>query len=168
MHIALGHAHRATPPAGPLRAALIACAATTKELKRYSHDGWDLAFRFKEAAPGFEDAPPLLLVHPVGIGLSSWFWDAFADEWEGAAVFAPDLIGCGASEEWDPDARGLFVPLDWARGCESLWRAHIRRPCVVVAQGGLAPVGVSLAVREADTWRGGLARGGKYGSWISS
>ena len=33
-----------------------------------------------------ENELPLLLVHPVGIGLSSWFWDKFLDEWQGGEV----------------------------------------------------------------------------------
>ena len=126
----------------------------------YKYDGWRLAFRRKAAAAGHENDPPLLLIHPVGIGLSSWFWKKFIDEWQGGEVFAPDLIGCGASDAWDPDVRGLFLPLDWVRGCEALWREHIQRPCVVVTQGGLAPVGAVLAAREADNWRGSLAVAG--------
>ncbi len=126
-------------------------------LEYYEHDGWRLAFRHKRAAAGRESDPPLLLVHPVGIGLSGWFWERFIEQWLGGEVFAPDLIGCGASDAWVPEERGLFLPLDWSRGCEALWRARIRRPCVVVAQGGLAPVGVQLAAREADDWSGGRA-----------
>ena len=131
------------------------------EASTYEHDGWRLAFRRKAAAAGHENDPPLLLVHPVGIGLSSWFWKRFIAEWQGGEVFAPDLIGCGQlGDSWDPDERGLFLPLDWVRGCEALWREHIQRPCVVVTQGGLAPVGAVLASREADNWRGSLAVAG--------
>jgi len=126
-------------------------------LESYDYDGWKLAYRHKCAAPGHEADPPLLLVHPVGIGLSSWFWDRFIDAWDGGEVFAPDLIGCGESDRWRPEERGLFLPLDWARGCEALWRARIQRPCVVFTQGGLAPVGVVLAARESDNWSGSLA-----------
>eukprot|EP00967_Tisochrysis_lutea_P140419 scaffold256524_cov44-Tisochrysis_lutea.AAC.1 len=126
-------------------------------LDAYDYDGWRLAFRHTPASPGHEADPPLLLVHPVGIGLSSWFWDRFTEAWEGGEVYAPDLIGCGMSDTWQPAERGLFLPLDWARGCEALWRAHIQRPCIVIAQGGLAPVGIVLASREADNWSGSKA-----------
>lgn len=118
------------------------------------------AYRFK-AASSSSDAtstttpPPLLLVHPVGVGLSSWFWDRLAREWPGE-IYAPDLIGCGASDAWDPSERGLFLPLDWTRQCETLVREVVGRPCVAVVQGGLAPVGAQLAardVRRSDTGR---------------
>ena len=110
----------------------------------YALNGLKLSYRRKAASPGHEGDPPLLLVHPVGIGLSSWFWDRFCDEWEGGEVYAPDLIGCGGSD--GPKGRALSAMEDWSAGCEELWRQHMgQRPCVVVAQGGLAPLGVRLA-----------------------
>lgn len=123
----------------------------------YHWEGWTLSFRRVEAAPGHESKPPLLLIHPVGIGLASWFWDKFVESWEGAELFIPDLIGCGDGDVWIPEERGLFLPLDWVRACEALWRQSIRRPCIVVVQGGLAPVGVRMCARENDEWQGGRA-----------
>ena len=95
-------------------------------------------------------------MHPVGIGLSSWFFERFVRAWSGP-VYVPDLIGCGDSDAWDPDEQGLFVPLDWVRMLEQLWREAIGRPMVVVSQGGLAPVAVRLATRETEQWQGGRA-----------
>lgn len=118
----------------------------------------------------------MLLVHPVGIGLSSWFWDRFLDAWEGPELYAPDLIGCGVengSDPWDPDEKGLSFPLGWVEGCETLMQSIITSSdssrqrlgqfpffknssrsntgkCVVVSQGGLAPVGVMLAARNPE------------------
>ena len=140
--------------AAPSRAATAtrcraAQAVAAPQLREYEYDGWKLAYRHKPAAAGREGDAPLLLVHPIGIGLDSWFWEKFLGAWSGGDVYAPDLIGTGGGDTWDPAERGLFVPLDWARGCEALWRQEIRRPCVVVTQGGLAPVGVLLAARSA-------------------
>ena len=111
----------------------------------FNYNSFECSFRRKAAASGFESQPPLLLIHPVGIGLASWFWDQFLDEWNGGEVYVPDLIGCGDSEEWDPSEQGLFVPLDWVRQLETLWVAEIRRPMVVMSQGGLAPLAIQLA-----------------------
>lgn len=113
------------------------------------YDGFKCAYRHKRACAGYEEWAPLLLVHPVGIGLDSWFWHPFLRLWPGEA-FAPDLIGCGRSDAWDPAERGLFIPLDWVRGLEALWRMHVRRPVILVSQGGLAPVALCLAAREND------------------
>ena len=50
--------------------------------------------------------------------LDSWFWERVVAAWRahpggGSAVLVPDLLGCGASERWEPSERGIFVPLDW-------------------------------------------------------
>lgn len=135
------------------------------QMKTYTHDGWTLKYQFKPAAKGFENEPPLLLVHPVGIGMSSWFWNEFLDNWQGGAVYAPDLIGCGVdngSDAWIPEERGLFFPLSWVNGCETMMQKIIlpsnplssllgNKKVTVVTQGGLAPVGVMLASRNQDT-----------------
>ena len=151
------------------------------QLLSYEHDGYTLKYRYKPAAPGKEDQPPLLLVHPVGIGMSSWFWDALLDEWnDGGAVYAPDLIGCGidhGSDAWVPEEKGMFFPLSWVKGCETLlqeiilpqqqqWNSKNSNPLLApftksknknnpqvtaVTQGGLAPVGVMLASRNPET-----------------
>lgn len=126
-----------------------------------------MTYRYKPASPGFEDESPLLLIHPVGIGLSSWFWERVMDAWTGPAIYAPNLIGCGVQEGsdlWDPDQRGLSFPLGWVQGCETLMQESASRALplnlkfppkiftfTVVAQGGLAPVGVLLASRNPKT-----------------
>lgn len=135
-------------------------------MENYEYDGWNLTYRYKSASPGYEKASPLLLVHPVGIGLSSWFWEPFLEAWTGPAVYAPNLIGCGVSEggdAWNPDERGLSFPLGWVQGCEALMKNTLatqqnsfpflkkKEKWTVVSQGGLAPVGVMLADRNPET-----------------
>jgi pimeloyl-ACP methyl ester carboxylesterase len=142
---------------------------SSTEIRKYEYDGWNLTYRYKAASPGYENASPILLIHPVGIGLSSWFWEQFMAEWTGPAVYAPNLIGCGISEggdAWDPDERGLSFPLGWAQGCEALMKSlgsgssplsgssliatDKNRKWTVMSQGGLAPVAVMMAARNPD------------------
>ena len=120
----------------------------------YEHDGWTCGYRHKTGCE-----PAIVLLHPVGIGLSSWFWTRVMAELPNE-VYAPDFIGCGRSDAWDPAERGLFLPLDYSRQVEELWRQKIGKPCCVVAQGGLAPVGVYLASRSSDRWDGARAVAG--------
>ena len=75
----------------------------------------------------------VLLIHPVGIGISSWFWEPLlssisnmknnnVDQTSKAHYYAPNLIGCGTiegSDAWDPNERGLCIPLGWVWGCEA-------------------------------------------------
>jgi len=138
-------------------------AAARTSIITYEYDGWNLSYRYKPPSTGHEKSPPLLLIHPIGIGLSSWFWDRFLESWTGSAVYAPNLIGCGVSEggdAWDPDKRGLSIPLGWVKGCESLMKEistqQFDSPSnkiewKVFAQGGLAPVGVMIAARNPDS-----------------
>ena len=37
--------------------------------EKYEHDGWTCGYRHKSGCE-----PAIVLLHPVGIGLSSWFW----------------------------------------------------------------------------------------------
>lgn len=135
------------------------------EFRSYQHKQWNLTYRFKPASPGFEKEDSYLLIHPVGIGLASWFWEKFLDDWVGPAVYAPNMIGCGVSEgsdPWDPDEQGLFFPLGWVQGCETLMNSvststssplgFFRKPrrWTVVSQGGLAPVAVCIASRNPE------------------
>lgn len=148
--------------------------ATSSSIRTYDYDGWTLTYRYKPASPGYESQSPLLLIHPVGIGLASWFWENFMREWQGPAVYAPDLIGCGVKHggsPYNPDERGLSFPLGWVQGCEALMNEVAANNPVssvlnalpiprlgfgggswnVVCQGGLAPVGVMLAARNPTT-----------------
>jgi len=149
----------------------------TSTIKSYEYDGWKLTYRtIVDSNEDGGEHRNVLLIHPIGIGLASWFWDPLMarirdknHETDGTdlRVYAPNLIGCGISEgsdAWDPDQRGLFVPLGWAKGCEALMN-QVRddefdsndspqqrdpRPWTIVAQGGLAPVGILLAARNPD------------------
>lgn len=136
-------------------------SANTVEFRTYLYEDWKVRYRYKPAARGHERDSPLLLIHPVGIGLSSWFWDKFLDEWSGGPVYAPDLLGCG-STVWDPKQRDLSFPDSWVQACEALLLSSKSSPFPlwsdnsfnrsqkwsVVTQGGLAPVGVRMAHRN--------------------
>lgn len=137
------------------------------EIRTYSYQDWTVRYRYKPAAPGHERDPPLFLIHPVGIGLSSWFWENFMDEWKyGGPVYAPDLLGCG-TQVWDAHDLSSSFPNRWVEACEVVlslssmntqpsilpWLRQRRgedtaASWIVVAQGGLAPIGVRLAYRN--------------------
>jgi pimeloyl-ACP methyl ester carboxylesterase len=95
---------------------------------------------------------PLLLIHPIGVGLSRRFWDRFIPLWlqqaPTSAIYNPDLLGCG-----DGDLPRLaYRPEDWAAQMLALITDVIQRPVVVVAQGALSPVAVEMAdlIRQQD------------------
>lgn len=161
---------RSPSSALPISLSMPTITSTTQqepsELCKYQYDGWSLTYRYKAASTGYENDTPILLIHPVGIGLASWFWERLLAEWTGPAVYAPNLIGCGISEggdAFDPEKRGLSFPLGWAEGCEALMNQVTSaspfsglpsvgntRKWTVMSQGGLAPVAVSMAARNPD------------------
>jgi len=113
----------------------------------YKHKDWKMTYLFKEAAPGRENDCPIILVHPVGVGISSWFYTKLMTEFTDCpAIYAPDLIGCGlahGADAWDPESKGMFFPLSWVEGLETLINSVVmpdkdyEKGCVVLVQGGL-------------------------------
>ena len=90
-------------------------------------------------APASGSRPPLLLIHPIGVGLSSRFWDRFIRRWQNddpeAELLAPDLIGCGEAA----CSRDPLTPHDWA-----LLQKRNGGPAVIVTQGTSLPIALAL------------------------
>lgn len=105
------------------------------------------------------DQAPLVLVHPIGVGLSRRFWGRFCQAWFDlggtAAIYNPDLLGCG-----DGDLPHVaFYPEDWADQLGQFFEVIVKRPAVLVVQGALMPVAVEFAVKypqwvQAMVWSG--------------
>ncbi len=87
---------------------------------------------------------PLLLIHPIGVGLSRHFWDRFCNEWFKAGcsnpIYNPDLLGCGMSNM----PRVAYTPNDWAQQLLYFLQTTIGQPAIVVVQGALLPVALAL------------------------
>ena len=94
--------------------------------------------------------PPLLLIHPVGVGLSSRFWDRFIRHWKKndpkTVLLAPDLIGCGEAEcSLDP-----LTPNDWAQPLVDVLNDCKESPAVLVAQGTTLPIALALQEKAPE------------------
>ncbi|MEM9772438.1 MAG: alpha/beta fold hydrolase [Cyanobacteria bacterium P01_D01_bin.73] len=113
----------------------------------YTWEGFQCSYEIVESpSESSQDAnsPVLLLIHPIGVGLSRTFWDRFLAAWqtEGTplTVYNPDLLGCGDSDI--PDR--LTLTEEWAAQLWQLIETKIQRPVVLVVQGALLPVGLEL------------------------
>ncbi|MEB3831040.1 alpha/beta fold hydrolase [Phormidium sp. CCY1219] len=112
------------------------------------------------------DETPLLLIHPIGVGLSRNFWHRFCAEWYNNGptnpIYSPDLLGCGDSDM----PRLAYQPEDWAEQLLYFIKTVVKKPVVVVVQGALFPVAIKLVQREtkppenAASWIKGLALSG--------
>jgi pimeloyl-ACP methyl ester carboxylesterase len=97
---------------------------------------------------------PLLLVHPIGVGLSRRFWHRFCKQWDQTGrrnpIYNPDLLGCGESDM----PRAAYTPADWAEQLQHFLQTVVGKPAVVVAQGALLPVAIELAQLQPNLIRG--------------
>lgn len=110
----------------------------------YTWHNYRCAYTFHEAEqrPGGDLA--LLLIHPIGVGLSGLFWHRFIENWfqqgQKQPIYNPDLLGCGASDM----PRLAYYPLDWAKQLQYFLENVVRKPAVLVVQGALLPVAIKL------------------------
>jgi pimeloyl-ACP methyl ester carboxylesterase len=111
------------------------------EKRRYLWRGWRLAYR----VAGESGAPPLLLVHGIYAGASSYeFRKNFYELAKDFRVYALDLLGCGLSER--PQRR--YEPEDIATQTEDFAREEIGGPAHLVASSLSAALVVPAAVRS--------------------
>jgi len=107
------------------------------------------------------DGIPLLLVHPIGVGLSRHFWDRFCGEWLNAGspslIYNPDLLGCGESDM----PRVAYTPTDWAVQLQHFLQTVVQKPVILVVQGALLPVAIALVELQTQPhWIRGLVLSG--------
>ena len=111
------------------------------EERCYNWRGWRLAYR----VAGEAGAPPVLLVHWVYAGASSYeFRKNFKELSENFRVYALDLLGCGLSER----PRRSYGPEDIAAQVEDFAREEIGGQVYLVASSLSAALVVPAAVRS--------------------
>ncbi|NEZ66056.1 alpha/beta hydrolase [Leptolyngbyaceae cyanobacterium CCMR0082] len=90
---------------------------------------------------------PLLLIHPIGVGLAGKFWQPLIEQWQGRPLYVPDLLGCGDS---DLPSRA-YSPRAWAEQLHYFISEVIQRPVIIVVQGALLPVALELMADKTMT-----------------
>jgi pimeloyl-ACP methyl ester carboxylesterase len=111
------------------------------EERRYYWRGWKLAYR----VAGEPQAPPVLLVHGVYTGASSYeFRKNFLELAEDFRVYALDLLGCGLSER----PRRRYRPEDVAAQVEDFAREEIGVQTHLISSSLSAALVVPAAVRS--------------------
>ncbi|HEY9639772.1 MAG TPA: alpha/beta fold hydrolase [Coleofasciculaceae cyanobacterium] len=119
------------------------------ETQFYSWRGYTCAYEVHRAAETADPELPLLLLHPIGVGLSRHFWHRFCREWlqsgQTTPIYNPDLLGCGDSDM----PRVAYQPEDWAEQLQVFIQTVIQKPVILVAQGALLPVAIALIQRQS-------------------
>ncbi|MGF1496243.1 MAG: alpha/beta fold hydrolase [Elainellaceae cyanobacterium] len=127
----------------------------------YEWRGYRGAYEVRQVGENGGDRPPLLLIHPIGVGLSRRFWYRFAQEWVGqgqaSPLYLPDLLGCGDSDM----PHVAYYPADWAAQLLHFLKTVVQTPAIVVAQGALFPVAIALSQQpQGLDWMRGLILAG--------
>ncbi|MGK7952987.1 MAG: alpha/beta fold hydrolase [Xenococcaceae cyanobacterium] len=90
------------------------------------------------------ETTPLVLIHPIGVGLSGNFWQRFIDAWlslnPDSVVYNPDLLGCGASDM--PSV--AYYSIDWANQLKYFLENIVKKPAILVVQGASFPIAIKL------------------------
>jgi pimeloyl-ACP methyl ester carboxylesterase len=110
----------------------------------YTWQNYRCAYTVHHQSDSTPETIPLLLIHPIGVGLSRQFWQRFCHEWSHQnhrhLIYNPDLLGCGESD-MPPVA---YTPSYWAEQLHYFLQTVVQRPVIVVVQGALFPVAIKL------------------------
>ncbi|AKG20011.1 alpha/beta fold hydrolase [Calothrix sp. 336/3] len=91
---------------------------------------------------------PILLIHPIGVGLSRHFWDRFCRGWQQHnqqnLIYNSDLLGCGESDK----PHVAYYPHDWAAQLQYFVENIIQKPVIIIVQGALLPIALELSTQK--------------------
>ncbi len=123
---------------------------TTPPSQFYTWNNFRCAYDVRTPINSAPGGIPLLLIHPIGVGLSRQFWQRFCDEWYQKGnrnlIYNPDLLGCGESDM----PRIAYTPTDWAEQLQYLIKTVVKQPVALVVQGALFPVAIELVKKQPD------------------
>lgn len=122
----------------------------------YTWQGYQCAYEFY---PTTTQSIPLVLLHPIGVGLSRYFWHRFCNEWRqrgyGNPIYNPDLLGCGESDL----PRAAYTPADWAGQLQYLIKTVIKKPVILLAQGAELTLALALLQQDSSIVKGVVLAG---------
>jgi len=133
----------------------------SQETQFYSSNSYQCAYEVWESTTTGEASPlALLLIHPIGVGLSRKFWYRFCQQWQGRGglemIYNPDLLGCGETAL----PRIPYTPEDFAQPLKDLMETVIKKPVVVISQGASFPIAIALLGLNPEPGIAGFILGG--------
>lgn len=125
-------------------------STTASSTQFYTWDNYRCAYEVHQPINATPEGIPLLLIHPIGVGLSRQFWQRFCREWYNKGhrnlIYNPDLLGCGESDK----PHVAYTPSDWAKQLQHFLQTVVQKPVILVVQGALFPVAIELVQREVN------------------
>lgn len=93
----------------------------------------------------------LVLLHPIGVGLSGNFWQRFLtvkqEQKPQFTIYNPDLLGCGKSDL----PHVAYDPKDWASQLKYFIENIVKKPVILVVQGASFPIAIYLSAGDLKT-----------------
>lgn len=124
-------------------------AKTVSNTQFYTWKNYHCAYEVHHSPTG-DDGIPLLLIHPIGVGLSRNFWQRFCEGWYKAGhrnpIYNPDLLGCGDSDK----PHVAYRPGDWAEQLQHFLQTVVQKSVIVLVQGALFPVAIELVQQQTE------------------
>jgi pimeloyl-ACP methyl ester carboxylesterase len=124
-------------------------STTASPTQFHTWDNYRCAYEVHQPINAMPEGIALLLIHPIGVGLSRQFWQRFCREWYNAGhrnlIYNPDLLGCGESDM----PHVAYTPSDWAKQLQNFLQTVVQKPVILVVQGALFPVAIELVQTEA-------------------
>jgi pimeloyl-ACP methyl ester carboxylesterase len=125
----------------------------------YDWNGLRCAYEVRSSEYTDADKPPLLLIQPIGVGLSRRFWDRFCRTWlqsgQPNQIYSPDLAGCGESAM----PQRPYTPEDWSDQLLTFMQTVIHRPVILIVQGASFPIAISLIQKAPEAVQGLILAG---------
>ncbi|MFM7365080.1 MAG: alpha/beta hydrolase [Cuspidothrix sp.] len=123
---------------------------TASPTQYYSWENCLCAYEIHQPTSSTPTGIPLLLIHPIGVGLSRQFWRRFCQEWYDKnhqnPIYNPDLLGCGES-----DMPVLaHTPINWAKQLQYFLQTVVKKPAIIIVQGALSTVAIELVKLEKE------------------
>ncbi|WP_193196921.1 alpha/beta fold hydrolase [Nostoc sp. MG11] len=132
---------------------------TASPTQFYTWQNYRCTYEVHQPTNSTPEGIPLLLIHPIGVGLSRQFWRRFCHEWYNTGhqnpIYNPDLLGCGESEM----PHVAYTPSDWARQLQYFLQTVVQKPVIMVVQGALLPVAIELVKKEPNLISGLILAG---------
>jgi pimeloyl-ACP methyl ester carboxylesterase len=137
---------------------MITQSKTTSSTQFYTWNNYRCAYEVHNPT-SLPEGIPLLLIHPIGVGLSRQFWQRFCQEWDKQElrniIYSPDLLGCGESDM----PHVAYTPSDWAEQLGHFLRTVVQKPVIVLVQGALLAVAIELVQKEPNLIAGLILAG---------
>lgn len=116
----------------------------TNSPQYYRWQDFRCGYKVYKSASSLATAAPIVLIHPIGVGLSGIFWQRFIETWLASntshIVYNPDLLGCGTSDM----PAIAYYPGDWAAQLQYFLVNVVKQPVILIVQGASLPIAIKL------------------------